>query len=240
TERVTNWVKSAARRVPVVIKITPQVADIVDVANAVKRGGADAICASNTIPSLTGIDIDDFTPRPVVGGRSTYSGLSGPAIRPITLRTIAEISRHTGMQITGTGGPVTWKDAIEFMLVGAGTVQFATAVMHYGFDIIDDLTDGLAYFMDDASIATPSALVGAALGRIGGHDDLPDIKIRSSLIPDLCVKCDVCHVACRDGGHGAIGIGPDRLPVIDEEKCVGCGLCPTVCPTMALEMKVVD
>lgn len=241
TERVTRWVKEAAVRVPIVIKITPQVADITEVAQAVKRGGADAICASNTIPSLTGIELPGLIPMPAVGEISTYSGLSGPAIKPITLRTIAEVARSTGMPITGTGGPVTWRDAVEFMLVGAGTVQFATAVMHYGFDIIDDLTDGLAIFLEETGLESPSELVGAALGRIADHDALPgDLKIRSSLIEKRCTRCDVCFVACRDGGHGAIDIGPDRLPRIDETKCVGCGLCPTVCPTWALEMKLVD
>jgi len=114
-EMVTSWVKGASERIPVVIKITPQVADIVEVAQAVKKGGADGICASNTIPSLMGIDLDTFVPIPDVGGKSTYSGLAGPAIKPITLRCIAEITKNVDIPLTGTGGPVTWKDALEFI-----------------------------------------------------------------------------------------------------------------------------
>ncbi|MBN2448264.1 MAG: tRNA-dihydrouridine synthase, partial [Phycisphaerae bacterium] len=110
TERVAGWVKEAAQRCPVVIKITPQVTSIVKVAEAVKRGGADAICAANTIPSLMGVDVDTLVPFPNVQGRSTYSGLSGPATKPITLRTLAEISKHVDIPITATGGPTTWRD----------------------------------------------------------------------------------------------------------------------------------
>ncbi|MCP4594124.1 MAG: NAD-dependent dihydropyrimidine dehydrogenase subunit PreA [bacterium] len=238
TERVTGWVKSAAKRCPVVIKITPQVTDIVKVARAVKNGGADAICAANTIPSLMGVDTDTLVPYPDVVGYSTYSGMSGPAVKPITLRTLAEISSHVDIPITATGGPVTWRDAVEMMLVGATTVQFCTAVMHFGFDIIDDLCDGLAFYLDEKDLAQPAALIGKSLQRIVGHGELRrDAKMVSSLIEDRCVKCDLCYIACRDGGHQAIKLdGQDRLPRIDTERCPGCRLCVTVCPAEALEM----
>lgn len=239
TERVAGWVKGAARRCPVVIKITPQVTDIVEVAQAVHRGGADAICASNTIPSLPGLDVATYTPWPGLDGCSTYSGLSGPAIKPITLRTIAEIARNVPLPITGTGGPLTWKDAVEFLLVGARTVQFATAVMHHGFDLVEDVVDGLAFFLEEAGVERVADLVGAALPRLRGHEDLRgDLRVRSAVTDALCVRCDLCHVACRDGGHGAIQVGADRLPRIDEDRCVGCALCVRVCPTWALHLKV--
>jgi dihydropyrimidine dehydrogenase (NAD+) subunit PreA len=238
TERVAGWVKEAAERCPVVIKITPQVTNIVTVAQAVKRGGADAICAANTIPSLMGVDVDSFVPYPDVQGRSTYSGLSGPATKPITLRTLAEIARHVDIPITATGGPVTWRDAVEMMLVGATTVQFCTAVMHYGYDIIDDLQDGLAFYLEDKGFERPADITGMALGRIVSHGELPrGTKMISSLIEERCVKCDLCYIACRDGGHQAIKLEEsDRLPRIDPEKCPGCGLCVTVCPADALTM----
>lgn len=238
TEQVAGWVKEAAQRCPVVIKITPQVADIVKVAQAVNRGGADAICAANTIPSLMGVDVDTFVPYPNVHGKSTYSGLSGPATKPITLRTLAEISKHVKIPITATGGPVTWRDAVEMMLVGATTVQFCTAVMHYGYDIIDDLQDGLAFYLEEKGFEQPSDIIGKSLKRIIAHPDLRrDKPMISSLIEEKCVKCDLCYIACRDGGHQAIKIDQaTRLPQIDPDKCPGCRLCVTVCPADALTL----
>lgn len=238
TERVTGWIKDAAQRCPVVIKITPQVTDIVKVVQAVKRGGADAVCAANTIPSLMGVDVDTFVPYPDVQGSSTYSGLSGPATKPITLRTLAEIGKHVDIPITATGGPVTWRDAVEMMLVGATTVQFCTAVMHYGYDIIDDLQDGLAFYLEEKGFEKPADLIGLSLGRIVSHGELRrGVKMISSLIEERCVKCDLCYIACRDGGHQAIKLEEsDRLPRIDSERCLGCRLCVTVCPAEALEL----
>jgi dihydropyrimidine dehydrogenase (NAD+) subunit PreA len=231
TQMVASWVKEAAGDLPVVIKITPQAADIVAVAKAVKAAGCDGVCASNTIPSLMGIDMETWVPNPNVGGRSTYSGLAGPAIKPITLRCIAEITRNARIPVTGTGGPLSWRDAAEFMLAGARTVQFCTAVMHYGYGIIDDLTDGLAGYLEKRGLKTASELVGRALPHIVNHDELPrQKKMRSNINKEKCIRDDLCCIACRDGGHMAIKLDAERMPTVDEEKCVGCGLCSLVCP----------
>jgi len=239
TELTARWVKEAASRVPVSIKITPHVTDIVAIARAVQRSGADALTASNSIQALMGVDIYTFVPNPPLGSRSTYSGLTGPAIRPITLRTIAEIARHVPLPILGTGGASSWRDAVEFMSVGARCVQFCTLVMHRGFGVIDDLRSGLAHYLDETGFSSPLDIVGKALPHIAVHDDLPRRKMRSVIDEARCIGCEVCYVACRDGGHMAIDRRESRIPVVDPGRCVGCGLCPHVCPESCISLQEV-
>jgi dihydropyrimidine dehydrogenase (NAD+) subunit PreA len=232
TEKVAGWVKEAAGDTPVLIKITPQVTDIVAIAKAIQRAGCDGITASNSIPALMGIDIETLTPVPDVGGCSTYSGLTGAAIKPITLRTIAEIKRNLpGMTISGNGGVMNWRDAVEVLAVGAANVQMCTAVMLHGFGIIDDLTSGLDEYLKNKGFASVDELIGKALPSLTNHDSLPRRQVRSSIVIDRCIGCGRCYVACRDGGHRAISWDSEkRLPAVDENKCVGCGLCLLVQP----------
>lgn len=231
TEITARWVKEAAKRVPVVIKLTPQIADITSAAAAVKRSGADGVCAINTVKGLMGVDLDTFVPYPNVGGYSTYGGVSGPAIKPVALRCVAEIARKVDIPITATGGVTTWRDAVEFFLVGAKTVQVCTEVMRHGFRVIEDLTDGLRNYLEDKGFNRVDDLVGRALPHITEHSQLPRTnKVRAHVDEARCIRCGVCYVACRDGGHQAIEFGDDRLARVNEEKCVGCGFCVTTCP----------
>jgi len=238
TEKVTRWVKETAEETPILIKITPQVTDIVEVAKAVKKGGADGITASNTIPSLLGIDIMSFEPYPTLFGEGSYSGLSGYAIKPITLRTIAEIARNVDIVISGNGGAWNWRDAVEFMAVGASNVQFCSLPMHYGFRVIRDIKDGLANFLEEKGFKSPTEIVGKALKNIKSQEELANPESRSEINIDKCIGCGVCYSACHDGGHMAIGWDPEkRKPSVDDDKCTGCAMCMQVCPVDAIRMK---
>lgn len=239
TERVTSWVKEAAGSLPVLIKITPQVSDVGEIARAVRNGGADAITASNSVPALMGIDIHRFSPLPSVGSQGTYAGLTGPAIKPITLRTIAEIARHVSLPISGNGGITTWVDAVEAMAVGAATVQICSAVMMEGFGIIDDLCGGLARYLARHGFSSPAQVVGRALPSLVDHHCLPRHRVRSQIDLTACVRCGRCVVSCRDAGHGALTMDLQRAPQVDHERCVGCGLCQVVCPVRCVRMEVV-
>ena len=239
TEMTARWVKEASKRVPISVKITPHVTDVVKIVQAVQRSGCDAVTASNSLQALMGVDIRSFVPYPQLDGKSTYSGMTGPAIKPITLRAIAEIARHVEIPILGTGGASSWSDAVEFMAVGAGVVQFCTLVMHHGFRVIEDLRSGMAHYLADMGFSSPLEIVGRALPNIISHDDLPRRTVRSHIDESTCIQCEVCYLACRDGGHMAIDRTPGRIPHVDLERCVGCGLCEHVCPEGCITMKTI-
>jgi dihydropyrimidine dehydrogenase (NAD+) subunit PreA len=203
---ITEWAKEAART-PVMVKLTPNVTDIRLVARAAKRGGADALSAINTINSITGIDLDSLTPRPDVGGLSAHGGYCGPAVKPIALHLVQQIASdpEVGLPISGIGGIAGWKEAAEFILLGAGTVQVCTAVMHFGYRIVEDMIDGLSTWMDEKGYRTLEDFRGRSLPRMKEwkHLDL-NYKIVARIDPTKCIGCDLCYIACWDGAHQCI------------------------------------
>ncbi|MGB9553994.1 MAG: 4Fe-4S dicluster-binding protein, partial [bacterium] len=168
-------------------------------------------------------------------------GLSGPAIKPIALHLVSKIARSVDIPISGVGGISNWRDAVEFMLVGARTVQLCTAPMHFGFRIIDDLLDGLSSYLEGKNFQNVEEIIGLALPKITSYEHLSRAhKVKAQIDLDSCIKCDLCYISCRDGGHQAISLKEDRFPLIEEEKCVGCALCPQVCPVGAISMRKIS
>jgi len=214
TEMITAWVKEKART-PVLVKLTPNITDIRTVARAAKRGGADGLSAINTINSITGIDLDTFVPRPDVGGLSSHGGYCGPAVKPIALNMVQQVQSDPAscLPLSGIGGISDWRDAVEFLLLGSTTVQLCTAVMHFGFRIIDDLKDGLSGWMAAKGFASLADFRGKSLGRVAEwkHLDL-NYKIVARIHAELCIGCELCYTACWDGAHQCIHldrVGPD-------------------------------
>jgi dihydropyrimidine dehydrogenase (NAD+) subunit PreA len=235
-ELCTRWVVEVSR-VPVIVKLTPNITDVRVAARAAQRGGAHAISMINTINSLIGVDLDSWNPVPHVDGRGAHGGYCGPAVKPIALNMVADCARDSQVDIpiSGIGGIASWKDAAEFMLMGASTVQVCTAVMHHGFGIVEDMVDGLSNYLDERGIASVREILGKSVPKFVDWNDLNlDYRIVASIDPQTCIGCNKCYIACEDAAHQCIERVRDPLGgttlVVDREHCVGCNLCQMVCP----------
>src|SRR5271156_5031021 len=205
-EMITTWVKEKART-PVIVKLTPNISDIRVIARAAKRGGADAVSAINTINSITGIDLDTLIPRPNVNGKSSHGGYCGPAVKPIALNMVQQVAGDAegALPISGIGGIATWKDAAEFFLLGCGTVQVCTAAMHYGYRIVEDMTDGLGNWMAEKGFANIAAFQGLSLANVKEWKNLNlNYKVVARIHEEKCIGCELCYTACWDGAHQCI------------------------------------
>ena len=232
-EMVTRWAKQHSR-MPCIVKLTPNITDVRKPAEAAKRGGADAVSLINTINSITSVDLDNFAPEPTIDGKGAHGGYCGPAVKPIALNMVAEIARSPethGLPISGIGGISTWRDAAEFMALGAGSVQVCTAAMTYGFGIIKEMTAGLSEYMDQKGFSSVHELVGRAVPNVTDWSYLNLAYVTKARIDqDLCIKCGRCFAACEDTSHQAIALNPGRVFTVKDEECVACNLCVDVCP----------
>ncbi|WP_119387903.1 NAD-dependent dihydropyrimidine dehydrogenase subunit PreA [Taklimakanibacter lacteus] len=235
-EMVARWCK-ANTRMPVIVKLTPNITDIRKPARAAKQGGADAVSLINTINSIMSINLDSFAPEPTIDGKGTHGGYCGPAVKPIALSMVSEIARDKetqGMPISGIGGITNWRDALEFILIGAGTAQVCTAAMTYGFKIVQEMTSGLEQWMDERGFSHLDELIGKAVPNVTDWQYLNlNYIAKAHIDQDKCIQCGRCYAACEDTSHQAISNAPKNgkrhFEVIDEE-CVACNLCVEVCP----------
>src|SRR5215469_6085987 len=258
-EQISRWVMEAAT-IPVIMKLTPNVTNVVLPARAGVAAGVNGLSLINTINSIMGVDLDSLELTPSIGGKGGHGGYAGPAVKPVALNMLAslgtdEVVAESGLPVSGMGGITTWKDAAEFLLLGAGSLQVCTAVMHYGYRLIEDLCDGLANWMDSKNFRTIDDFRGRTLSRIADFKDF-DLSFRAvaRIEEKRCIKCNLCYVACNDTAHqcidlidasgnavqsyvwdarsdqGAETVAPRPQPRVRESDCVGCRLCYNVCP----------
>ena len=240
-EEITGWVKNFAK-IPVIVKLTPNITDVTVPAAAARRAGADAVSLINTIKSVVGVDLDNFVAYPTVNGKATNGGYCGPAVKPIALNMVGQIARKNGnaLPISGIGGISTWRDAVEFMVMGSGNVQVCTAVMHYGYRIVEDMIQGMSDYMDSKKFTSTSQFIGRAVPNFCDWEQLDrQYSLLAKINEEHCIGCNLCVVACDDGAHQCIKVNSEfradgftrRAPVIKEDECVGCNLCQLVCPS---------
>jgi dihydropyrimidine dehydrogenase (NAD+) subunit PreA len=234
-EMVTRWCKQHSR-LPVIVKLTPNITDIRKPAAAAMRGGADAVSLINTINSITHVDLDSFAPMPTIDGKGSHGGYCGPAVKPIALSMVSEIARDPAtrnLPISAIGGITTWRDAAEFISMSAGTVQVCTAAMTYGFKVVQEMISGLERWMDEKGFKTIEDFRGRAVPNVTDWQYLNlNYVTKAHIDQDACIKCGRCYAACEDTSHQAImkeKDGKRHFEVIDAE-CVACNLCVEVCP----------
>lgn len=224
-------------KLPMMAKMTPNITDMVPVAKACLEGGADGIAAINTIKSVCNVDLNRKIGMPIVNGKSSISGYSGKAVKPVALRFVQQLRDGIpGVEISGIGGIETWEDAAEFLLLGATTLQVTTSIMQYGYRIVEDMKNGLEHYMEEQGVDSLMDLIGVANANIIPAENLDrDYVLYPEFDTEKCIGCGRCYVSCYDGAHQAISWDEEnRKPSCDHNKCVGCHLCALVCPVKAI------
>jgi dihydropyrimidine dehydrogenase (NAD+) subunit PreA len=234
-EEIASWAVAYAKT-PLIVKLTPNIGDITEPGEAAARAGVPAVSLINSVKSVVGVDLDRMVPLPRVGNASTTGGFCGPAIKPIALHHLTQIARHPvcgKLAISGIGGISTWRDAAEFIALGATSVQVCTAVMHYGFRIVEDMIDGLSEFLDAKGMKSVRELRGLALPAYkdwGGLD--LSYRVVAEVNAERCIGCQLCYVACLDGAHQCVHL-PGRTP--QEARAAGQDHFPALVPERALK-----
>lgn len=218
--------------IPVGIKLTPTTHNMVPIAQACERGGADFLTIANSVRSFAGVDIATGIPR-----LRAYGGYTGPAIKPITQRHVSEVARAVDIPISAVGGVSTWEDVIEYMMIGATTIQICTSIMWHGYDFFKEVLDGLTAYIEREGLNSLEQIKGKALPHIVPIETIADEPpLMAQVDPERCINlikggCELCGKSCF---YGAIEFDPQLT--LHRENCDGCGMCIEICPAGALKL----
>ena len=230
--------RARKKNTPVIVKMTPNVTDLVDVARGAVEGGADALCCIDTVRGFIGIDLETGYPKLNVNGLSTWGGLSGPAVKPIALGCVSKLTKELDIPVAGVGGVSNWQDAAEFLLLGARNVQVCTAISRYGFGMVQSMQKGLLRYMEQKGFTSLDAMVRKSLPYLVDHSELSrDNHLHCSIDETACLKCGSCATACQDAGFGALHHEKGSVPTLDKAVCRGCGVCQSVCPRDCITLR---
>ncbi len=238
SKEIASWVKEKSK-IPVFVKLTPNVADIAGISSVIAESGIDGFTAINTVQSLIGVDLNTLSPLPNVHGMSTFGGYSGRAIKPIGLRFAAQIKQKNKLPLLATGGVSTWQDAAEYIALGAELTQVCTEVMLNGYGIVKKMIAGLGAYMDEKGFSNLEDFRGVALSKITTHEALSKVRKDPPQVDVAkCKLCRTCETVCYESGYKAINITESKV-FIDPNLCDRCSLCIHACPFNAINSEAV-
>ncbi len=219
---------SSAAKIPFTVKLTPNVADMVEIAQAAKEAGADGLTISNSVRSFAGVDIE--TGKPYLCG---YGGYTGPAIKPIVMRHLSEVAKKVDLPISAVGGVNSYHEVIEYIMLGATTVQLCTALMWNGYERITKIINDLNQWMDEKGYQSFDEIRGIALKDITTVEELAKLPAKHARIDaHACSNCGLCQKICM---YRAIS-EKEGARFADPAKCDGCGVCQQLCPLHAVTL----
>jgi dihydropyrimidine dehydrogenase (NAD+) subunit PreA len=218
----------AATRLPVCVKLTPNFAYVDELAKAAESAGADALTVANSVQGLHGVDIERARLT-----MPAFGGYSGPAIKPINLKCTAQAARSVNIPIFGVGGISSWRDVVEYVMVGASAVQVCTAPILHGLQIFKEIADGLTYFMKTKGYESIQDFRGIALKHLSSAEQLAELKPQHAVVDQyLCNGCGMCVRACLFGAMDMAG----KKAASNPDRCDACGLCVEFCPLEAVSL----
>ena len=212
--------------IPLIIKLTPQVVDVVEMAKAMQISGAAAVTLINR---YVGFVVNAETGKPIILGSA---GVGGPWVKPLTLRWIYEVYNKLGIPITGTNGPYDAKDMVEFMMAGATVVQMCSVLMAKGYSWLPKTIKEFNQFLDSHDYKTAKEIIGIAAKSAMTYAEMANYPKEIAVVDeDACTLCRKCINSCF---YNALSVEDDKIVVND---CWGCGICSCVCPEGAISMK---